>query len=176
MMPIRQITTLPDDLQALLPALNRRARRLTHCAEDAADLAQEAALRLWQHHQSGTDIDCPEAYAMTILRNLSRSHWRTSRNHDPLEENTAMTAPEAPRVIACAELSAAITRLPAPQAELLHYVENGETSPARLAELTGHPVNTVMSRLARARASLRAEMGMSKTCSVTSLFDETPMV
>jgi hypothetical protein len=33
-------------------------------------------------------------------------------------------------------------------------------------------VGTVMSRLARARANLRQEMGLSRTCSVNSLYEE----
>lgn len=163
-------TPLPDALAALLPQLNRSARRLVRTPEDAADIAQDTALRLWQQHQAGTTIEDPHALAMTILRNLARSHWRKHKEFDPLEDEMLTTLPEAPRVLACSELGSAIDRLPDSHAELLHYVEHGETSPATLAQLTGVPVGTIMSRLARARARLRKEMGMSETCSVTSLY------
>ncbi|QBF31637.1 RNA polymerase sigma factor [Thalassococcus sp. S3] len=172
-MPNPDLHSLPEHLARLLPALTRRARTLSARPEDAADLAQEAALRLWQHHLAGAQIEDPEAYAMTTLRNLARSAWRGQRSFDALEEDTAAAPPDAPRLIAYAELSAAIDRLPPAQAKLLHLVEEGETSPARLADITGNPVGTVMSRLARARASLRAEMGLSKKCSVTTLYEES---
>ncbi len=164
--------TLADQLATLSPELRRRARGLTRSAEDASDLAQETVLRLWALHRAGTRIRDARALAGTILTNLARSQWRDLRQYDQLEEDTIATEPDAPRVIACHELEAAIEKLPAAQSELLHHVERGETSPARLADLTGHPVGTVMSRLARARANLRLEMGMSRACSVTSLYDE----
>lgn len=164
---------LPDELATLLPRLSHMAHRLTRTPEDAADLAQDAALRLWQQYQTATPIEDPQALAMTILRNLARSHWRRHREFDPLEDDMLATPPDALRVLACNDIEAAIDRLPETHATLLHHVERGETSPATLAKLTGVPVGTIMSRLARARASLRKEMGLSRECSVTSLYQET---
>ena len=55
----------------------------------------------------------------------------------------------------CAETLHAIEQLPANQLRLMRYVCAGETSPKQLANLTGWPIGTVMSRLARARERLR---------------------
>lgn len=155
--------------QDLLPRLHRRARRLVGCPEDAADLAQEAALQVWGHLQAGTPVRNPEAYAMTALRNLAHSRWRRHVVLEPLETETAITSPEAPRRMACTELRAAMARLPEAQARLIHLVETGETSPAEIARITELPLGTVMSRLSRARARLRADLKMSEGESVATL-------
>ena len=112
---------------------------------------------------------------MTTLRNLSRAAWRERYETAELVEDMATTPPDAPRMIACAELREAIDRLPEDHAMLLRLVMTGETSPNILARQIGVRTGTVMSRLARARARLRDEMGMSQTCSVTTLFEETPV-
>jgi len=175
-MPLPQTVDLPQELIDVLPMLTRRARKLCDNPTDAADLAQEAALKIWQRHHSGAAIADPRAYAMTTLRNIARSEWRARHEMDELADDMASAPPEAPRVIACAELRAAIERLPDDQADLLKLVMTGETSPRILARRIGVRSGTVMSRLARARARLREEMGMSQTCSVTTLFEEPRMV
>ena len=55
----------------------------------------------------------------------------------------------------CADTLRAIDTLPQPQKQLMHHLIEGETSPQAIAEATGLPTGTVMSRLARARAKLR---------------------
>lgn len=146
-----------DTLKGVMPALERRARRLAHTPEDAADLAQECALRLWAHTRAGTRIDDMEAYGMTVLRNLARSAWRAREPMLPLDDAQATIPPDAPARLALADLRAAVDRLPPEQAALMRLVLGGETSPARLAEITGQPPGTVMSRLSRARARLRRD-------------------
>jgi RNA polymerase sigma-70 factor (ECF subfamily) len=114
-------------------------------------------LRLLRHLARGRPVGNAEAYGMTILRNLARERWRRAP-WDILEEHHALAPPEVDSVLACADLHRAIARLPEPQAALIALVAEGETSPRRIAEATGLPVGTVMSRLARARARLRADL------------------
>lgn len=158
---------------AVLNSLHKRAQRLTSDREEAEDLAQEAAMKVWVKTR-GTEIDNIEAYAMTALGNLARSHWRARRPVDAYSDEMAATPPDAFRRLACAELRAALLRLPEPQARLMELVAEGETSPAQLARLTGQPLGTVMSRLARARATLRRDMGMDRTAPSATLFEEEP--
>lgn len=160
-----------DDHAALLIALHRRARRLVACPHEAADMAQDAALKVWIRAAQGDDIDDLTAYAMTTLRNLARSRWRNRRETSELTEDMGSTPPQAMGRIACAELRAALKRLPRAQADLMALVAEGETSPADLADLTGQPLGTVMSRLARARAALRARMGLGKDTPSRTLLD-----
>ena len=161
----------PDpDFAQILTLLHRRARRLRSCPHEAADLAQDTALRLLQHCRTGAQIRDPRAYALGALHNMARSQWRSRRSWVELQDDMATTLPDAPRRIACAQLCDAIADLPPEQARLIALVAAGETSPARLARITGQPPGTVMSRLARARATMRRRMGMGKSTPTCTLY------
>ncbi|MGB7241581.1 MAG: sigma-70 family RNA polymerase sigma factor [Sulfitobacter sp.] len=148
--------TMPAALTLLLPRLRVRARRLTSCAADADDLMQDATLKLWQLVESDKEISDLDRYAMTLIHNLARQRWRSARSMDELTDDIAQTEPTALTRLDCLDALGAIEDLPADQAALMHLICQGETSPAAIARRTGLPVGTVMSRLARARARLRA--------------------
>ena len=156
-------------LTELLPRLEARARFMTRDPDIAQDLAQEVVLKLWTQTQLGRQIDDMNAYAMTALRHLVASRWRTQVVCEPLEDDSAATLPEAPARIGLAETEAAIARLPQEQADLMRRVAAGETSPAALARATGLPTGTIMSRLARARARLRAELKLPSENAIEAL-------
>ncbi|QFT59712.1 ECF RNA polymerase sigma factor RpoE [Sulfitobacter sp. THAF37] len=157
----------PCALSPLLPRLRARARRLTRSAEEAEDLAQEVALKMWQLLAEDTRIDAPDRYAMIMLHNLARYRWRGARRTEELTEDMVVTAPLGPARLACAELRAAIARLPRDQRACMEMIVAGDTSPQVLAAKLRVPQGTVMSRLARARASLRQQMALEG--SVTEL-------
>lgn len=149
-----------DPVAALLPKLLVRARRLARSRADAEDMAQETVLRLWDLLRGPAKIEDPERYAMMMMHNLARARWRGRRVTEELTDDMLQARPLAPARMACAELQAAIERLPRDQATLMRLVMIGETSPLALAERIGVPKGTVMSRLARARATLRREMAL----------------
>lgn len=144
----------PHRLVPLIPMLNKRARRLTRTQSEAEDLVQDTLLSLCQRIKDGGTIDDLPAYAMRTLSNRARRVWRQVTT-DELEDDHALTHPDALIRLDCADTLAAITRLSAPQRQLMDLVVAGETSPRALARITGLPLGTVMSRLARARAQLR---------------------
>ncbi|MAY85731.1 MAG: hypothetical protein CML02_03255 [Pseudooceanicola sp.] len=160
----------PDRFDILLKTLHKRARRLSRCPDEAADLAQDTAVKVWQSASAGARIDNLDAYAMTSLRNMARSRWRRQTEGEELTDDMATTLPDAPQRLACADLRAAMARLPRAQAGLMALIAEGETSPAELARRTGVPPGTVMSRLARARATLRGDLGMSADSPAESLW------
>jgi DNA-directed RNA polymerase specialized sigma24 family protein len=55
----------------------------------------------------------------------------------------------------CADTLRAIEALPEKLAQLLRMDSEGDTSPKILAQRTGRPIGTVMSRLSRARVRLK---------------------
>ncbi|MEP2027782.1 MAG: RNA polymerase sigma factor [Paracoccaceae bacterium] len=169
-MPLPHLALPCDALLSLLPAMNRLARRLCHTPDTADDLVQEAALRILSTLANGREIDDLRPYAMATLRNLARSQGRQKRDTVEIQDDTVSVLPEAPRHLACCEMLAAIERLPKSQAALMVRVAAGEASPAELAHSVDCPVGTVMSRLARARATLRREMGLAPDAPVTELF------
>jgi RNA polymerase sigma factor (sigma-70 family) len=147
--------TLPRRrLVLLIPMLTRRAQRLVRSGSEAEDLVQDTLLSLCQRLADGHDIDDLPAYGMRTLTNRAR---RTRRRMptDELNEADAVTQPTAMMRLDCADTLRAIGALPDAQRQLMERVIAGETSPRSMAEATGLPLGTVMSRLARARARLR---------------------
>lgn len=156
------------EISTLMGRLKRRARRLTGDEHVADDLAQDVMVRLIQADARGFDIRNRSAYAMRILSNLARSAHRNRTELVELDESMLPSAPVATRRLICADVVEAIDRLPPAQAELLWLVASGELSPIALAQRTGLPKGTVMSRLARARARLRRDLDVPQTGSVTT--------
>lgn len=142
----------------LIPKLMRRARKLTRSRTEAEDLVQDTLLQMCQRLRNSGDtqseIEDLPAYAMRTLANGARRGWAKLQTEE-LEDDMAITLPVAHLRLDCADALAAIETLPAPQRSLMRLVIEGETSPASIADRTGVPLGTVMSRLARARAQLR---------------------
>ncbi|WP_294621055.1 sigma-70 family RNA polymerase sigma factor [uncultured Roseovarius sp.] len=164
------LTTPPDDLTALIPVLNRAAARIADTPEEAQDLAQEVLLKLWLRLNRGDDINNLRGYAHAALRNQMRQSLRDRHDIDDVDMEGTATAPDAFASLALSEACSMIENLPPHQAHLMRLVLTGETSPAALAARTGLPLGTVMSRLARARAQLRRDMGLEPGTPVTALF------
>jgi RNA polymerase sigma factor (sigma-70 family) len=146
----------------------RLARGLTGNTSDAEDVIQDACLRAFQslEYYSGGNA---RAWLMTITRNVAFTFLARRRSlglvlsGDQPEAERVMDLEPDPRatpeatVIAKAEaaaLEAAIAQLPAVYREALVLREFNELSYKEIAELTGVPLGTVMSRLARARTEL----------------------
>lgn len=163
-----QIFDTPEQLGQLTTRLRARARRLGSSAPDAEDMVQETLLRLLQRMARGP-ITEPDHYAMIILHNIARHRWRGRVDTDELEEDSATTQPVAESRLAVEDLRSAITALPAEQAQIMALVLQGEFSPKAIAARLQLPVGTVMSRLARARAKLRSQIGLGVNAPVADL-------
>lgn len=153
------------EAQALphLDAAYNLARWLARSPVDADDIVQEAMLRAWRAFDGvrGADI---KPWLLTIVRNC----WRTAgadtrrRAHAPLPEddNLLVSADADPEQTAVAaserrKLTEAVALLPDEFRETLVLREIEDMSYREIAEVTGVPIGTVMSRLARARSLLR---------------------
>jgi RNA polymerase sigma-70 factor (ECF subfamily) len=156
-----------------LSALYGFAMSLTRNPTDAEDLVQEACLRAIKGlTQNGIRSD-PKVWLFTILRNVWINQWRR-RARGPefilLEKGRADGGPlqewlsdeeERPedhfdRNVVSGKIRLAISGLPEVFREVvvLRYFEG--FSYRQIASILGCPAGTVMSRLNRARAELRA--------------------
>jgi len=148
------------------------ARYLMHNAADAEDAAQECYLRALRHFDSFRG-PAMKPWLLTILRNVCNAEFAhrgkevAVSDYSGEEENTMSAAPlwqEPPASPEAALLrqrdGATIQRLVAalPYAfrEVIVLREINELSYQEIAQVAGVPIGTVMSRLARARAMLRA--------------------
>ena len=149
---------------AMLPhldAANNLARYLLRDASAAADAVQDAYLRALRHFGGWRGADA-RAWLLTIVRNVCRS-TRTGgdaavefdeavHSGDVANENPAA---ELDRRVARETLEQALDRLPAEFREVIVLRELEGLSYKEIADVTGVPVGTVMSRLSRARERLR---------------------
>jgi RNA polymerase sigma-70 factor, ECF subfamily len=143
-------------VESTIPALRRYARALTRDTETADDLVQDTLVRALrsQHLFHGGDV---RSWLYTILTNLNRNRLRSLARRpslSPLDDNDApdMAGPEA----GGRDIQRALAGLVEEQrAALLLVVLEGLTY-REVAEIQGVPIGTVMSRLARARAQIKA--------------------
>lgn len=63
-----------NDVLPLKDRLFRMALRITLVREDAEDMVQETLIRVWKAIQQDDSIDNPEAFALTVCRNLCLDH------------------------------------------------------------------------------------------------------
>jgi RNA polymerase sigma-70 factor, ECF subfamily len=152
-----------------LDAAHRLARWLSRSPGDADDVVQEAFMRAFRAFDT---LRGPEARAwlLAIVRNchLSALAERRRRAHEPLTEEheaqplSAAAAPPPDPERASIErderrtLARLIAALPEEQREVLLLRELEDMSYREIAEVAQVPIGTVMSRLARARAALKA--------------------
>ncbi|MCR6494979.1 sigma-70 family RNA polymerase sigma factor [Thermomonas sp. S9] len=149
-------------LEEALPSLRRFARALCKDAADADDLVQatlERALAGWRGRRA--QALQPWLFAILYRRFLDEcrrqarwSRWRQLFAAGGGADDDHVPSPE--QVHAGREQLAAFSRLPAEQRAVLVLVVVEGVGYREAAAALGIPVGTVMSRLARARARLRA--------------------
>jgi RNA polymerase sigma-70 factor (ECF subfamily) len=149
---------------ANLKPLHRHARLLLGEASGAEDLVQETCLLAWRKFAEFTPGTNGRAWMFRILTNLARSEHRRRRRWriDPdsaelLENRAANRTPEPPR-FNTRDLLNAISRLATPFRDVLLLADADELPYRQIAEITGVPIGTVMSRLNRARSKVRADL------------------
>ena len=158
---------------AALPYLDEvytLARYLLRNAADAEDAAQECYLRAFRHFDTfrGGPI---KPWLLAILRNVCRAEYArrgalaamVAENLDEADHGAvglwseAQQSPETEtlRRLDSEIMQRLITQLPDAFREAIVLREINDLSYREIANITGVPVGTVMSRLARARALLR---------------------
>ena len=140
------------------------ARHLMRDEHDAQDVVQEAYLRAWRFFDSFRGGD-ERAWLLTIVRHCCYTSRRARRDAMHVEyddeqhggDNAGRSAADA-RAVSESErdrLDSALDRLPSEFREVLVLRELEGLSYKDIARVTGVPVGTVMSRIARARDRLR---------------------
>jgi RNA polymerase sigma-70 factor (ECF subfamily) len=165
--PTRRFETL---VMPHLDAAYNLARWLTRSEPDAEDVVQEASIKAFRFIDQ-CRADNPRAWFLAIVRNAAYSWLRNKRPQElvlPVGTDNELADlavdPSTPESVVLDEeatrrLEAAIVKLPVPFREVVILREQEELSYKEIAELTGMPIGTVMSRLARGRALLAKSLG-----------------
>ena len=142
------------------------ARQLCGNNTDAADVVQEAFLRVWRKHARNgvTELDLPAlcyaAVRYVVLdrqRQLARRRRREVAAGECLYDQPALFQSSLEQTEDHAKLEAAILALPAEQREVVTLKTWGELTFQEIAAVTGESVNTVASRYRLALAALRKQ-------------------
>jgi RNA polymerase sigma-70 factor, ECF subfamily len=160
-------------IEPLLNDAYTLARYLSRDASVAEDIVQDAALRAFRHLD--TLRSEPRAWLLKIVRNCFYS-WREKAvrvSTQSLDEDSGVEDSESTtvdggraqcdldpqnileRTVRNEAVRAMIEELPMQYREALVLRELNDLSYREIADLTGMPIGTVMSRLARARDLLR---------------------
>ena len=154
------------ELEQSRTALFRLAYLWCHDRSLADDLTQETLAKAVAHAGQLRDPARLRSWLYGILANCWRDHLRARRpteDIDAIEEHELACDHATPEQAASqsqlsARVRAAVDRLPIGQREVLSLVDLEECSYAEAAEILAIPIGTVMSRLCRAWASLRASL------------------
>ena len=151
-----------------MDTLYRYAMVLTRNRSEAEDLVQETylrAMRAMRRLRAGSNI---KSWLLVILRNIWLNQLRQQRTTpmvveidvDDTTANVVVETSKGPHALyvskrECEQVREAIQHLPVDFREVILLREYEELSYQEIASVLGCPVDTVMSRLARARSKLR---------------------
>ena len=136
----------------------------------ADDITQETLLRLTRRLHTLRDSERLEAWVFQIARNAVTDHFRGSKESEPFDEESHVSALESEkhhpmarederlREAVGAYLRSVVENLPEPYRGALQLTELEGVSQVELAGKIGLSVSAAKSRVQRARAMLRAEM------------------
>jgi RNA polymerase sigma-70 factor (ECF subfamily) len=160
---------LGDFGQVVLPHLDAAYNLACWLVRDpsaAENVVQDAFLRAWRYFASFRG-GCERAWVMRIVHNVAYTHLKKRRPEMEIslgggsaeEERSATDIPD-PRpspeatLMRQQDLGQALGALPVELRECVVLRELAELSYKDIAEITGVPMGTVMSRLSRARQAL----------------------
>jgi len=157
----REQRELAEQIQASRVRLHRLAFAWCHDASLADDLAQEALTRGLSRLDQLRDSARLMSWLFAILNRCWIDHLRGRR--DDLDDETLAELPSdlpgpdghAERQQTVNRVRAAVAALPLGQRQVVTLVDLEDFSYAEVAEILAIPIGTVMSRLCRARVSLR---------------------
>ena len=169
--PAEPADRFADQVLPFQPQLHSAAMRLTGNAADAEDLVQETFAKAFAGFgtfEQGTNL---RAWLHRIQANAFYGNCRARRRRPqefPLD-TIEPASPERTAVASSAEdaalarmpdplLKRALRELPARLATTVYLADAEGYSYAEIAQITGVPIGTVMSRLHRARKRLRAKL------------------
>ncbi|WP_336488616.1 sigma-70 family RNA polymerase sigma factor [Methylobacterium nigriterrae] len=153
-------TKRPEIVDLLVP-LRRYARSLTRDTLRADDLVHDTLVRALESQASLRPNTNLRTWMMTVLHNVFIDDQRRkrveARHADVLAQMSDEAAPPAQEgQVRLAQIREAFLTLPEEQRAALHLVTLEGMAYADAAAVLGIPIGTLMSRLGRGRAALRA--------------------
>ena len=147
------------------PKLYRIALALVESPEDAEDILQETYARLWSKRASLEAVQNPEAFAITIVRNLCLDFLRSPRSNsrsEPLEAITLPSEDSPDRQVEqrdqLRQVRRLIEELPPNQRQVIRLRGMEDCSLEEIAQITGFSDANVRTLLSRARKYIKEKL------------------
>ena len=152
-----------QDVEAAIPALRRYAGALLRNRQDVDDLVHDCLVQALDRLHTRRSDASMRAWLFAIMHNLYASRFR--RKQPRMEETGLLDATKLPLAVhprqedqvQVGDVMLAIQRLSVDFRAVLLLVAVEDLSYAEAAQVLNIPIGTVMSRLARARESVRKD-------------------
>lgn len=146
-------------LEQQRPALYKIAWSWCHDVNLAEDLVQETYAKALKNRSQLKDLTKLKPWLARILVNLYTDHYRANREYVELENQHLLTENDPVAVVTHEEsiqlIRYAISQLNDKQRKIISLIDIAEFSYAEVAEILDIPMGTVMSRINRARNTLK---------------------
>lgn len=148
------------DMEADLLAMRRYARALARDDQDADDVVQDALLRAIERKATYQPDRSRKRWLLAIVHNVfvsgKRRQAAEARRNDRFAETLLNSVdPQQEEYLRLTEVARGFAALPDAQRAVLHLTAIDGFGYQEAADILGIPIGTVMSRLSRARATLR---------------------
>jgi len=151
---------------SLHPKLYSVAFAILKKTEDAEDILQDAYCKLWDDRQKLVDIQKPEAYCVTLVKNLCIDYLRSPKAARQIEmidyydfpDHAANAETDMVNKETIARIRALIHRLPTKQQRILDLRAFADCSSEEIETITGESAENVRVLLSRARKTLRMNL------------------
>lgn len=153
------MTEFDEFIRDQIPRLRRYARALMGERSRADDLVQDTLERAWTRFHLWRRGSNLRAWLFTVMHNVFVNQYRRQLKTAALTlDEAAEPAVQdgAPQSMDMRDLLKALEQLPADFREVLLLVSVEQMTYEEVAEVLSVPLGTVMSRLSRGRAQLRA--------------------
>lgn len=152
------------DVIGQLGSLRRYARSLARNEHDAEDLVHDALVRAYEKQASFRPGSNLRTWLFSVLHNTFIDGFRSRQAEARRNAQSAQTAetvqqPAQEHSVRLDQIRQAFQTLPEEQRSALHLVAIEGLSYEEAAGILGIPVGTLMSRISRARATMRAIEG-----------------
>ncbi|MDL2282002.1 sigma-70 family RNA polymerase sigma factor [Parabacteroides sp. OttesenSCG-928-G06] len=148
----------------LHPRLYRIALALVGNKDDAEDLLQEAYCKLWNKREELQKIENPEAFSVTLIKNLCLDFLRSAaaNRREEIVENVTLAAASTPEkelmgMDEVEKVKMLIEQLPDSQRQVLKLKGLSDCSVEEIMEITGFSAVNVRTLLSRARKMIRTQ-------------------
>ncbi|MDX2504365.1 MAG: RNA polymerase sigma factor [Gammaproteobacteria bacterium] len=152
-------------LEAGRSRLYRMAYAWSHNSAVAEDVVQEAMIKALNRVDKVKNIEALDGWLFRILSNCFIDYCRKQRDEVKID-NAKMVEQKTPETVfsqneMLAEVRSAIAILPFKHRQVLTLIDIENFSYAEVAEIVDAPLGTIMSRLNRARQSLKQTLNES---------------